>query len=107
MFDKNKYSDRNKPLEVINRNWDKYDPDIEVMKLDNKEKLKKLELQRKRTNNGSGLLFGTNNTSDYEDRNKCMKSYVDRMFQSKCSILYCNIKVEFSNKKLIIRLLSN
>lgn len=74
----------NESLEATYSKWDKYDPDLELMKLDNKEKLEKLQVQRKRTNNGSGLLFGTNNTPDYQDRSKFMKSYMDNMFQSKC-----------------------
>jgi len=74
----------NEPLEATYSKWDKYDPDLELMKLDNKEKLEKLQVHRKRTNKGSGLLFGTNTTLDYQDRSKFMKSYMDNMFQSKC-----------------------
>lgn len=68
-----------KPLDASYSKWDKYDPDVEEMKLDNKEKVEKLQVQKKNNilspNSESLTLNGT--SSKFQDRVKYMKNFVD------------------------------
>lgn len=70
------------PLQASYSKWDKYDPDVELMKLDNKEKVEKLQMYRKRNINSNCLSVGSNDTN-LQDRVKSMKSFVDTMPKSK------------------------
>lgn len=75
---------RNEPLEASYSKWDKYDPDVEIMKLDNKEKVEKLQLNRKKNIKSNSLSVGLNDSGSFYDRVKSMKSYVDIMSKCKC-----------------------
>uniref|UniRef100_A0A2S2Q9I5 Sperm-associated antigen 1 n=1 Tax=Sipha flava TaxID=143950 RepID=A0A2S2Q9I5_9HEMI len=69
----------NEPLKVSYSKWDKYDPDVEIMKLDNQEKIEKLQTIKKKIINSNSLSFGMNGTSNCNDRVESMKSYVNTM----------------------------
>lgn len=73
---------QNEPLEASYSKWNKYDPDVEIMKLDIKEKVEKLQAHKKKNMNSNSLSVGLNDTASFHDRVKSMKSYVDTM--SKC-----------------------
>lgn len=77
-----KPSVHHEPLQASYSKWDKYDPDVELMKLDNKEKVEKLQMYRKKNVNSNSLSVGSNDTN-LQDRAKSMKSYVDTMPKSK------------------------
>lgn len=71
-----------KPLEASYSKWDKYDPEVEMMKLDIKEKVDKLKAHKKKSMNSNSLSVGLNDTASFHDRVKSMRSYADTM--SKC-----------------------
>lgn len=72
------------PLEASYSKWDKYDPDVELMKLENKEKVEKLQAQRKKNLNSSNLSVSLNDdATSHHDRVKSIKSYVDSVSKSK------------------------
>lgn len=77
-----KTSVKHEPLEASYSKWDKYDPDVEIMKLDNKEKINKLQAHKKKNMNSNRLSVGLNDSKSFNDRVKSMKNYVDTM--SKC-----------------------
>lgn len=70
-------------LETSYSKWNKYNPDLELLKLDNKEKVEKLQTQKKRNMNLNCLSVGSSDTSNFQDRSKSMKNYVDSMSKSK------------------------
>ncbi|XP_050433292.1 RNA polymerase II-associated protein 3-like [Adelges cooleyi] len=63
------------------KNWDKYDPDVEIMKMDNKEKVEKLQTQRNRKIASKTLSLGGGDRSDFQDRVKSIKSMVPSVFK--------------------------
>lgn len=63
--------------------WDKYDADVELLKLDNKEKVEKLQTQRKRNMNSNNLSVGISDTPNFKDRVRTVKEYVDSMTKCK------------------------
>lgn len=67
------------PLEASYIKWDKYDPDVEIMKMDNKEKINKLQTINKKNINSNSLSVGLNGISSHIDRFKSMKNYVDTL----------------------------
>ncbi|XP_022165277.1 uncharacterized protein LOC111030193 isoform X2 [Myzus persicae] len=73
---------QNKPLGESYSKWDKYDPEVEIMKLDIKEKVDKLQAHKKKTMNSNSLSVGLNDTANFHDRVKSMKSYADTMSKS-------------------------
>ncbi|XP_001946926.1 uncharacterized protein LOC100166175 isoform X1 [Acyrthosiphon pisum] len=73
---------QNEPLEASYSKWNKYDPEVEIMKLDIKEKVDKLQAHKKKNMNSNSLSVGLNDTASYLDRVKSMKNYADIM--SKC-----------------------
>ncbi|XP_060836680.1 uncharacterized protein LOC132919269 [Rhopalosiphum padi] len=77
-----KSSVKHEPLGASYSKWDKYDPDVEIMKLDNKEKIDKLQAHKKKNMNSNCLSVGLNDSKSFNDRVKSMKNYVDTM--SKC-----------------------
>lgn len=70
-------------LNVSYSKWDKYDPDVELMKLDNKEKIEKIEMIKKKNINSNSLSVGMNGTSNLNDRVESMKNYINTMSLSK------------------------
>lgn len=72
----------NNSLEASYSKWDKYDPDVELLKLDNKEKIEKIQEQRKKNTTSNGLSVGMTDTSNLQDRVRSMKSFVDTMPKS-------------------------
>uniref|UniRef100_A0A2H8TY47 Sperm-associated antigen 1 n=1 Tax=Melanaphis sacchari TaxID=742174 RepID=A0A2H8TY47_9HEMI len=77
-----KTSVKHEPLGASYSKWDKYDPDVEIMKLDNKEKIDKLQTHKNKNMNSNGLSVGYNESKSFDDRVKSMKNYADIM--SKC-----------------------
>lgn len=73
----------NEPLKVSYSKWDKYDPDVEIMKLDNQEKIEKIRTIKKKNINSNSLSVGMNSTSNFNDRVESMKNYVNSMSLSK------------------------
>lgn len=65
----------NEPLQVSYSKWDKYDPDVELIKLDNKEKIEKLQTIKKKNIYSNSLSVGMNGTSSFNDRVESMKNY--------------------------------
>ncbi|VVC28477.1 RNA-polymerase II-associated protein 3-like, C-terminal domain,Tetratricopeptide repeat,Tetratricopeptide [Cinara cedri] len=61
----------NEPLEASYSKWDKYDPDVELMKLENKAKTDKLQADIKENLN-SNLSFELNDTLSIQDRVKSL-----------------------------------
>lgn len=58
------------PLGATYSKWDKYDPDVELMKLENNEKVEKILLRKKRIMNSNNLInlsVGTNDSSSYQN----------------------------------------
>lgn len=75
------------PLEASYSKWDKYDPDVELLKLDNKEKVEKLHAQRRKNLNSNNLSVGLNGDAiNHHDRVKSIKNYVDSMSKSKYNV---------------------
>lgn len=75
------------PLEASYSKWDKYDPDVELMKLDNKEKVEKLQAQKRKNLNSSNLSVSLNDdATSHHDRVKSIKNYVDSMSKSKFNV---------------------
>lgn len=72
------------PLEASYSKWDKYDPDVELMKQENKEKIEKLQAQRRKNLNSSNFSVSLNDDeTSHHDRVKSIKSYVDSISKSK------------------------
>lgn len=74
-----------KPLDASYSKWDKYDPDVEVLKLDNKEKVEKLKVQTKNnilSPNAEPLVLNST-SSKFQDRAKYMKNFVDILSNGK------------------------
>lgn len=55
------------PLAATYSKWDKYDPDVELMRLENAEKVNRIQLQKKRTINSNNLSVGANDSSSFQD----------------------------------------
>lgn len=70
-------------LETSYSKWDKYDSDVELIKLENKEKMEKLQMEKKKNMNLNCLSFGSNDTSNTQGRSKSVKCYLDTMYKSK------------------------
>jgi len=62
------------PLSVSYSKWDKYDPDVEIMKLDNQEKVEKVQAYRKR--NLNSLSVASIDSLSFQDRYNSMKNIV-------------------------------
>lgn len=73
----------NESLNVSYSKWDKYDPDVELMKMDNKEKLEKFKGYKNKRNINTNCLSVKNETSGHQDRIKSMINYVATVSKSK------------------------
>lgn len=73
-------------METSYSKWDKYDSDVELIKLENKEKIEKLQTQKKKNMNLNCLSVGSNDTSNTQGRSKSVKYYLDSMYRSKYKI---------------------
>lgn len=73
-------------METSYSKWDKYDSDVELIKLENKEKIEKLQVQKKKNMNLNCLSVSSNDTSNTQGRNKSVKYYLDTMYRSKYTI---------------------
>lgn len=75
------------PLQASYSKWDKYDPDVELLKLETTEKIEKLLAQKKRNLNSSNLSVGSNdNATSHLDRVKSIKCYMDTIPKSEYNI---------------------
>lgn len=72
----------NESLDVSYSKWDKYDPDVELMKMDNKEKIEKLKSYDNKRNTNTNCLSVKNDTSGHQDRIKSMINYVATVSKS-------------------------
>jgi len=61
------------PLSVSYSKWDKYDPDVELMKLDNQEKVENVQAYRKR--NVNSLSVASVDSLSFQDRYNSMKNH--------------------------------
>lgn len=75
--------------------WDKYDSDVELIKLENKEKIENLQMQKKKNMNLNCLSVGSNDTSNTQGRSKSVKHYLDTMYRSKYKIYILKLYLFF------------
>lgn len=75
------------PLAATYSKWDKYDPDVELMRLENAEKVNRIRQQKKRTINSNDLSVGANGSSSFKDsldsRSKFIESYLSNLSKYK------------------------
>jgi len=64
------------PLSVAYSKWDKYDPDVEIMKMENKEKIEKLQTYKKKHMNTNRLSVASVNSLNVENRYNSLKTYI-------------------------------
>lgn len=65
------------PLSVSYSKWDKYNPDVEIMKLDNQEKIEKLLPVKKSLSRHDKLKVESINSLSFQDRYNSMKNHVN------------------------------
>lgn len=61
-------------LSVSYSKWDKYDPDVEIMKLDNQEKVEKVQAYKKK--NVNSLSLASVDSLSFQDRYNSMRKHV-------------------------------
>ncbi|XP_050540522.1 RNA polymerase II-associated protein 3 [Daktulosphaira vitifoliae] len=67
------------PKKLSVKNWDNYDPEVEIMKMENKEKIDKLQSLRNKKIVSNVLSLGGNDRSDLQDRVKSMKPLIQSL----------------------------